>query len=125
MSAERGLPMDIEKSLKFEIVTGERKGSELTNVVPIGIATHRTGDEYYVLNLKSVVPRKLYLVKNEDSQEDYTVFCGYDQTKTEGKFMYPCGSGVLSKDLQSYMEIDLYPLSYSVFMCLYPTKEAA
>jgi hypothetical protein len=126
MSAGRRLPMDIEKSTKFEIVTGERRVTDLEKVVPVGTATLKNGDEFYTLNLKGVVPRKLYLVKNDDYENEYTVFAGYDPTKKDDdRFLYPCGYGVLSSDLQSYMELDLYALDYPVFMSLHPTKEAA
>ena len=118
--------MDIEKSTKFEIVTGERGVTDLENVARIGIAALKDGDEFYTLNIKGIVPRKLYLVKDENFENEYTVYSGYDPLQPGGKpFVYPCGNGVLPNGLLDYMEIDLYALDYPIFMSLYPLKEAA
>ena len=118
--------MVLEKeATNFDVFAGVKNGDELSNPIPVGIAKNRVGELFYILNIKKIVAGKLYLVKNTDSQNEYTVFAGYNRLCPGQPFRLPCGTGYLDPGFQSYLEIRLEALNYPLFMSLFSMKEAA
>lgn len=106
------------QSTKHELVLGWKHHGELTNQLAAGHAFLREGDSYYSLKLMIFPGQTYYLTKNKDSYDRYTIFAKQVHTANGMKFQNPVGSGRLTDDLSSHMEL-YFPVIHSrMFMCL-------
>jgi hypothetical protein len=112
--------MDLQTT-KHEIVIGRKQNGELTNALATGQAFLREGDNYYTVKLMMFPGQTYYLVKNKDSHDRYTVFAKQVKTEDTMKFQNPVGSGRLSLELSSHLEIYFPVIRSQMFMCLFPS----
>jgi hypothetical protein len=110
---------------QYHLVIGKVVDGELVNPARAGSALSYEGESHYVLKLSMFPYQKYYLVKNKDSTTQYTVFSRrvVDAAAREGaRFQNPVGSGRLSPEIKSYMEIRFPLLFGSIFMNLFPSN---
>lgn len=113
--------MDVQTT-KHEIVIGRKQDSQLVNTLATGQAFLREGDSYYTVKLMMFPGQTYYLVKNRDSHDRYTVFAKQVKTEESVKFQNPVGSGRLSQELSSYLELYFPVIRSQMFMCLFPSE---
>lgn len=89
-----------------------------------GSATLYEGETHYVLRLYMFPRQTYYLVRNRNSDSQYTIFGHrvFDPKSESGvRFQNPVGSGRLGDSTENVLEIRLPLLARSLFMDLYPT----
>lgn len=107
---------------KHDVILGRKEASGLSNVKIAGFAKLNDGEAYYTLKLMMFPEQTYFIVKNKNSHDRYTVFSKKIEDGDQVVFRHPVGSGQLSLEAQSYLEI-YFPLTRSqVFMNLYPSK---
>jgi len=111
------------QTTKHEIVIGRKQENELTNVLTSGQAFLREGDAFYTVKLMMFPGQTYYLVKNRESHDRYTVFAKQVKSDDAIKFQNPVGSGRLSQELSSYLEIYFPVIRSQMFMCLFPSEK--
>ena len=109
---------------KHELYIGRKENGKLAKPLVAGQAFIREGESYYTVKLMMFPGQTYYLVKNKDSYDRYTVYAKMVKTENdEVKLQNPVGSGRLSLDLGSYLEIYFPVLRSQMFMCLFPVAE--
>ena len=108
------------KSARYELVVAKKAEGQLTNSLVCGHAFLEEGDTYYTVKLMMFPGQSYYLSKNRDSQDRYTVFSKLVHSEASVRFQNPVGSGRLSADLASYLEIYFPIFRSQIFMCLFP-----
>lgn len=108
------------QSTRYEILIGKKQDGELQKSLISGHAFLMEGDSHYTVKLMMFPGQTYYLTKNRDSHDRYTVFSKLVQYDQESRFQNPVGSGRLSSELGSYLEIYFPVLKSQMFMCLYP-----
>jgi hypothetical protein len=113
----------MDQTTKHEIVIGRKQNGELANALVAGQAFLREGDSFYVVKLMMFPGQTYYLTKNRESHDRYTVFAKIVKTEDSVKFQNPVGSGRLSLELASYLELYFPVLRSQMFMSLFPANE--
>jgi hypothetical protein len=108
------------QTTKHEIVLGRKQEGTLVNQLAAGQAFLNEGDNFYTVKLMMFPGQTYYMVKNRDSQERYTVYAKLLKNEDAVKFQNPVGSGRLSVELPSYLELYFPVLRAQMFMCLFP-----
>lgn len=111
------------QSTKHEIVIGRKQDGALFNVLTAGHAFLREGDNFYTIKLMMFPGQTYYLSKNRDSYDRYTVFAKQVKIEDTLKLQNPVGSGRLSQELSSHLEIYFPVLRSQMFMSLFPSNE--
>lgn len=106
---------------KYELFTGRKVDRELVKPLVAGQAFLKDDENFYTVKLMMFLGQTYYMVKNKDSSDRYTVFAKQVKTESGMKFQNPVGSGRLSEELSSFLEIYFPVLRAQLFMSLYPT----
>lgn len=106
---------------RYDLVIGRREGQTLANTLATGQCFLNDGDSFYTVKLMMFPGQTYYLVKNRSSTDRYTVFAKIIREQDSVKFQNPVGSGKLSDDLSSHMELYFPVLRSQMFMCLFPS----
>jgi hypothetical protein len=115
--------MTYPKSTKYEIFTGFKKDGNLEARLPAGAAFLDDGLNYYKIRLMIFPQTVYYLVKNQDTQDRYTVYSKLINSGPQVKFLNPVGGGILVRDLQSYLELKFPVLRAHLFMSLFESRK--
>lgn len=105
---------------RYEIFIGERRGAEITGKSPVGRCFHHERDNHYVMKLMMFPRQTYYLVKNYKSPDRYTVFSKKLNSIGRPIFQNPVGSGKLSTEHPSYLELTFSVLGRQMYMSLFP-----
>ncbi|MBI2712753.1 MAG: hypothetical protein HYX41_07875 [Bdellovibrio sp.] len=106
---------------KYEIVLGRLLNGNIVKPLLVGFAVQFEGESHYVIRLTMFPNNPYYLCKDRDSHSHYTAFAKVvrDPESTSVRFLNPVGSGYLTPDLKSHLEIWFPLLGTSVFMNLF------
>jgi hypothetical protein len=107
---------------RYELVIGRRDGGKLGNTLATGHSFLNEGDAFYTLKLMMFPGQTYYMVKNRNSSDRYTIFAKIIREENSVRFQNPVGSGRLTDDLASHMELYFPVLRSQMFMCLYPAN---
>ena len=124
MSNQSLNPPQKQLNTKYELVTGKAvSNGELINPMLAGYAYNYEGESHYVLRLSMFPKSFYYLIKNKDSATSYTVFSRRlvdpgDPTKIW--FQNPVGSGQVTEELKSHLELRFPLIGVPIFMSLFP-----
>jgi len=107
---------------KYEVVIAKAINKVLIHPMLVGFAVQFAGESHYVIRFLMFPSNPYFLIKNRDSQTDYTVFAKLVKEPAGGpiRFQNPVGSGRLLSDLKSHLEIRFPLLGTHVFMNLFP-----
>lgn len=108
---------------KHEIVIGCKLRSKLHNTLLAGHAYLREGDRFYSVKLMMFPGQTYYLTKNRDSHDRYTIFSKLVKIGDQLKLQNPVGSGRLTKELSSHLEVYFPVIRSQMFMSLFPQLE--
>lgn len=107
---------------KYELVVGRKSNKQLANTLAAGQCFLNEGESHYTLKLMMFPGQTYFLVKNRNSPDRYTVFSKVIREEGTVRFQNPVGSGRLSEDLSTHMEIYFPVLRAQMFMSLYPAN---
>jgi hypothetical protein len=110
---------------KYNIYIGEKREGFLLNQKIAGFSLLFEGNNYYVMRLMMLPHTWYYLMKNRDSQANYTVYakCIRGPDGDVIKFQDPVGSAELIDDLKTHLELKFPLFATSVFMNLFPSMK--
>jgi hypothetical protein len=106
---------------KYRIVIGRRTDGTVKNPQYAGDALKYEGETYFVVKFSMFPITTYYLRKDPEAGDRYTLFSRKFNGK-DGKpvFRFAVGSGQVTDDLRTHLEIQLPILGTSVFMSLVP-----
>jgi hypothetical protein len=107
-------------SKRFEIVTGFNDGGDLKYQAPIGVGLKSEDEDYYKVSVWSLSPQAFYLVKNQSTPGNYTLYSRRQIVGTEELFLNPVGYGSISDEMKTHLEIRLRFPKGVVYMSLFP-----
>lgn len=107
---------------RYELVIGRKNAGKLLNTLATGQCFLNEGEAFYTLKLMMFPGQTYYMVKNRSSSDRYTIFSKIVREENSVKFQNPIGSGRLTDDLASHMELYFPVLRSQMYMCLYPVN---
>lgn len=107
---------------KYDLVIGRKLKNQLVNTLATGQCFLNEGEGHYVVKLMMFPGQTYYMVKNRHSTDRYTIFAKLIREEGSIRFQNPVGSGRLSDDLSTHMELYFPVLRSQMFMSLYPSN---
>lgn len=105
---------------RYELVVGRKLNHQLVNTLATGQCFLNEGDDFYTVKLMMFPGQTYYMVKNRNSSDRYTIFAKIIRDEKSVKFQNPVGSGRLTEELSTHMELYFPVLRSQMYMCLFP-----
>lgn len=107
---------------KYELVIGRKENRKLVHPLVAGQCFMNEGEPFYTVKLMMFPGQTYYLSKNKNSADRYTIFSKIVRDEGSTRFQSPVGSGRLTEELPSHMELYFPVLRAQMYMCLFPSS---